>query len=1120
MNAPLAPLLAELLPAEAVAGAGLPVAVRADLGSDPVPHDLAPALLDACAVRIHRIGHLGPVPDPAAWGPLLALVGPGQELVWLVDTDARGGRPEVRLHLVLRACEPFLVDPLALERRQRRFAAVVQEWERHAFPDSRVERLDPRAIDALFDGSRNGAAARLVVGLPDAGGPQQGAGDPAPRSNAAQPNTPSLNDVLDACSDGAPLRLAFVVQRVDAATLESERTRWATLRDAVHPHVRRQRGTSGGQARSTSTTESTTTTDSESRQERDSLLGTVQRSLSYAWHGLRDDGTSEDARTRWETAAAQKSVSAARTGSRTSSQDANEGWSDSGEAIQTTLQHLCESFERLAASLYEARGVGGWRALTLVLGAPTDVDVAADALLGALAGPRSADLPLRSIPVTGSTNGLFRSNHPIVAAFAPAVPVLTRDAAVRMLLLPDGELPGVQLHRTAFGGRNTAPAACPDPVNALCLGHGGFPGAGDVRVPLDDLWRHVLIAGTTGSGKTLRALKLLEGLHLAGDRVRVLVLETAKRTYRDEFQRPGQPAPRVYTLGDATGRPLRINPFYFEPGTSLKRHLAVLAGALVELLPTEALVGPYLRSAVEQCYEARGWDIETGTCLAEGAPTWPSVLDFVEEVQRVADGLRYGPEVSANYRGALEGRARIFLDPTYRDLFSHDGNQSLDELFPHDAILEYEQLPPGELDVPAFLTSLLLERLRARQVVRTAAEGARAQGWVVLVEEAHNVLPRGLEGRGAAGEAAGGRTLVRNVERLLQEGRSLRIGVVVVDQSPARLARAVVQNTNTKILLRLEDGEEIRDLGRTLGLDDVRAAHIGLLHPGEAIIKAGFMANPVRSGPWRHDELPRGRTAPLFEGVRPPPSYLRLERLWRAVLRGEELPESGGGGGNPLRNASPRVAVGAAPGRGTPSVREALRAELEATSGNAPELAAYVLRAVALRESGGHPQARDDHFPGLPPTAQATFDALVAWAEAHARASSLPALLDALAPLERRLFLAAGRCTGGPTEAIPPAALALAARVLGRAAGVLPDFAHGPVTEASIARLRTETAQNPGGACVAIRAQVLRWRAACGVPVPAADRDLAGPWAHERSVPDTQATAALAAVRRTLATRA
>jgi len=435
----------------------------------------------------------------------------------------------------------------------------------------------------------------------------------------------------------------------------------------------------------------------------------------------------------------------------------------------------------------------------------------------------------------------------------------------------------------------------------------------------------------------------------------------------------------------------------------LKRHIAVLSDALAELMPTEAMIAPLMRKAVEASYIERGWDIERGLPTRDRSASWPSVLDFAAHVRQVAQTLNYGPEVTANYRGALESRAALFVDATFQDIFAHGGNVPVDELFPieHDAIVEVEDLPPSEVDIRAFVMTLLLSRLRAVQAARgsqplvsepsprlleapvipSAPNGERTttllqvvdehlrslrqkaktdskrlvksgdvsvngvvatkayrrvsqddrvmvggvqvwprsvelasstsfgaplpskstprehlvqvatgpRRWLIVVEEAHNVLDRSFEVRRPSDESNAGRSLLRCIDRLLQEGREMELGVMVIDQSPASLARSVISNTGTKVVMRLEDGAEMEEIGRALGLEEDAWKKLGYLQEGEAIIKASFMDAPVKtarfnkttSGPSEYERTDTGSV----------PRYADLGELWSGVLTGARRPD-------------------------------------------------------------------------------------------------------------------------------------------------------------------------------------------------------------------------------------
>ena len=100
----------------------------------------------------------------------------------------------------------------------------------------------------------------------------------------------------------------------------------------------------------------------------------------------------------------------------------------------------------------------------------------------------------------------------------------------------------------------------------------------------------------------------------------------------------------------------------------------------------------------------------------------------------------------------------------------------------------------------------------------------------------------------------------------------------------------MISNTGTKIVMRLEDGAEMEEIGRALGLEEDAWKKLGYLQEGEAIIKASYMDAPVKTArfvqttPSPQDDGPTG--------IGQAPSYSTMERLWRPVLDGTRVPET------------------------------------------------------------------------------------------------------------------------------------------------------------------------------------------------------------------------------------
>ena len=984
--------------------------------------DLQPWLLDAVAAKIVCLGHHDEVPRPWDWENVLTSLEPGEELLYVLDHHAadsgsRAGTFDLWLAIRFPPCAEL--DEKALDLREKRARVLISQVHRQAFPGSEVEWIEPHALLGRL-GTSTGPEERCIVVT----------GMPSPRSlsddardidrEAVSRNYQSLNDVVEALYDlGCDYRIAFVVQRVGVGELQTSLTRMTALYDRIHPLVEVSKKEGENWAKQWGENRSFAEAVGENiAKQGGTSKGTTFNAGSAGMAAGAGIGFMVSGPPGAAVGAALGALAGMVSVNRGTSSSVTEGrsWTHtfttgtntsetSGVSRDQTVQHVSSllrladgSLNRTISAIHEAYGTGGFRWGAFAFTEGQNAEIVGRSLMGVLAGSRTKDHPLVRFEVLGERDRLLASRTSAMELVAEAAPILSLPRVCDALLVPEAELPGLRLRRNVFLGRNVdtneggsgAVVLGPDAFSAI----GAESAPADIRIPTSDLFKHILVAGTTGSGKTTRVVEILN--RLDQPQLSVVVFETAKRTYRTRLQRHGRPAPLVYNLGSSTSygpssrfRPFRLNPFYFELGTSLKRHIAVLSDALAELMPTEAMIGPLMRRAVEACFDERGWDIESGRPRGDAEPTWPTVVDFVVHVRDLASRLTYGQEVNANYRGALDSRAGLFLDATFQDIFGYGGNTPIDELFPPDldAIIEVEDLPPSDVDVRAFVMTLILSRLRAVQGARQgdrqgsastpAPEGScstepalprplekilrdyfsgkvprpgkyvkgllrngkvRVDGqvvrvgnqlvglgsiikagdvvvaqqsaaatpvgtevgspverqvldeqrqWLLVIEEAHNVLDRQFEQRRPADESNAGRTLLRSVVRLLQEGREMGIGVMVIDQSPTKLARDVIGNTGTKVTMRLEDADEMAEVGRAMGLDEDAWQKLGFLQVGEALVKTSYMDRPAKSAGFPRFAPTSDPAERLPTGDNWSPSFADLASVWSPVVAGK-----------------------------------------------------------------------------------------------------------------------------------------------------------------------------------------------------------------------------------------
>lgn len=844
---------------------------------------LNPGLADIQLAEVTQLGHRDRFPRSCDWINLLPVLGTEEELLWIVQKRER----KHHFFLGLKCVEPAIQTRDAVAQRRKRFAMICDGFARRCFPESRLELVSTSETPRILAGMAPSASGSTfcVTGVPSSKTLDQDSLFEKREEDAR--TDASLNDVLEALTEEDGFTLVFTLAR---ATLTSVRERFhakSLIRDEIAPLARQEVNSSHTRSSDRNWSKTAGSNKGKSYQEARWLLPKIMQ-LLFGSSGLREE------KSKWWRGVLPNKQSGT---NRSRTAGGSEGEQDSSSVsvthVRTYLDFMDKALELSMRHLQQAGGTGGYFGSVMV-NAKNEAGARRlfQCLSATLSGSHSFVRPMQAVPVLGVEPPLFHlARGAFVHEMIPTVEILTVEQAGRWLLVPEVEIPGVQLKRSVFYGRPQLPE---DKEQGVSVGEVAFhkpilvskPARVegerparlgeeflrqyDFHVPRADLCSHTLLVGTTGSGKTERAVSILNNLN-AGD-FRVIVIETAKKTYRNRLRRDHDPL--VYTLGVSTERPFRINPFCFDEGTSLKRHISVLADAIAELLPMEALIGPKLREAIEKSYSRLGWDIETGR-FTEGTPRFPDMVTFNDEVYRICGTVQdYGPEVRANYKGALLNRARIFMDDVYQDVFAFDGNKSFDELFPRDTILEMEELPPSEINMPGFILSLVLERLRAHQFRKIRA-GGHVQKILLVIEEAHNLLHRKFEQQVDERQAGRGRRLIEQVVRLLQEGRALNIGVMVVDQSAQYLADAVIANTNTKIVHRQEDGKEIEVIGTAIGLPEEDRDDLQRLADGECVLKTKRQSAPVKLAPLPEERLSKERDWQPFD-----------DTMWRADYYG------------------------------------------------------------------------------------------------------------------------------------------------------------------------------------------------------------------------------------------
>ena len=553
---------------------------------------------------------------------------------------------------------------------------------------------------------------------------------------------------------------------------------------------------------------------------------------------------------------------------RTTGTSSERHWSESfsqeeQDSVALVLERLAEHH---GDRLLKAASVGAWEtSITFATATEPGRDILAGVLLGELAKPSTEAMPPRAHYATlGKDRPLLLPRQDGVSAVFPQslASYLTSEELASISAPPSENLPGYEIRRT--------------PALSLTDGHSTVPGEGhslgnvcdhgrplkdvDVRLGPADLAKHLFVCGLTGAGKTTTVKEIL-----AAAKVPFLVLESAKRDYRQLLGYSSlEGRLRIYTPGDTSIAPLRLNPFHIMYGVPAGVHIDYLKAIFNASF---SLYGP-MPYIVEQClhniYLKRGWDLTTGThpqlSYPDGKPDkqryeekesrcyFPTLLDLRDEVQEhVRSRLDYRGELSDNIRTAIITRLDSLAVGSKGLLFNSSKPPDIEDWLKHPTVFELEAL--SDDDDKAFLVGLLLtiiseyRQTKARNPYAPRQESELQH--VLVIEEAHRLLKNVTQERQSEHLGNPRGKAVEFFANVISEMRSMGQGVAVVEQIPSKLLPDVIKNTNTKIVHRLVSRDDQALLASTSVWKNHEAIYLTSLRAGHALYAREGMQRPI-----------------------------------------------------------------------------------------------------------------------------------------------------------------------------------------------------------------------------------------------------------------------------------
>lgn len=403
-----------------------------------------------------------------------------------------------------------------------------------------------------------------------------------------------------------------------------------------------------------------------------------------------------------------------------------------------------------------------------------------------------------------------------------------------------------------------------------------------VKIPYENLPKHMFVCGVPGSGKTNTMLHIANSLwndkyiNKEGKEVKrnipFLVLEPAKREYR-ELSGFDIPELLIFSPSACTNFPIKINPFEFPIGLTLSEHINRLCQVFEGAFPIAPPAPFILDRAIQKIYENHQWNSRD---INNGTKEYPTMSELYAQFEKELQTTSYDSEIQGNIRSVLEMRIGSLLRREMKDMFDVKKSSLLpEEWLKKPVIIELEALGEGPAN---FVTLLMCTLIRETLKVNPNQDKEKPLRHVIFIEEAHNLIspktevddPQDSNPKIAA---------TSYIVKMLAEVRALREGIIIADQLPTAMAPEVIKNTNIKLVHRLTSSDDRELVGSTMSASPLQLESMATYTSGQALMSYEKLLRPFEL---KVSLVPQHGDAPddnqLLLNMKNKPGYIALRQ--------------------------------------------------------------------------------------------------------------------------------------------------------------------------------------------------------------------------------------------------
>lgn len=317
-----------------------------------------------------------------------------------------------------------------------------------------------------------------------------------------------------------------------------------------------------------------------------------------------------------------------------------------------------------------------------------------------------------------------------------------------------------------------------------------------IGCPEKSFTKHALVVGTPGSGKTTFSVNLL--LQFARKGIPFLAIEPTKTEYRAMIDTI--PNLQIFTPGNNSVSPYIINPFIPPRGIRVEQYIPSLASAFKAAFSMPSPLDMIFLKAIRTCYIKYGW--KDYSKLGDDDVTLFGLHEFILEFKKLLENTNYSKEVRGNLESAGLLRLTNLIEQN-SNIYDTINTVPIEDLLTAPTVLELNSIDNAEQK--SLIMALLLINICIYTKHNHVGDGELKNA--ILIDEAHVLLGGGAT-TGADGSPDSQATTIKALQDMIAEIRSYGTSIIIADQSPTKVSREVVANTDIKVSFRLVQSVE------------------------------------------------------------------------------------------------------------------------------------------------------------------------------------------------------------------------------------------------------------------------------------------------------------------------